>query len=99
MEIEFADKELARLELDVGYKGRWAPEVIRQYCKVINLIRQVDIWPDLYTFKSLRLEKLKGKRQGEHSMRINKQYRMIVRFRKEQRIDIATILGIEDHYE
>ena len=48
---------------------------------------------DLRSLKSLRYEKLKGARFGQHSLRLNKQWRLILR--PEQNQDGTTTAVVE----
>src|SRR6185312_4272722 len=77
MEIRFSSDELARLESDPKYLGGWPASVVKAYRKRINFIRQAASERDLYSWKSLQVEKLKGARQGQQSMRLNDQWRLI----------------------
>lgn len=47
--------------------------------------------------RSLRFEELKGKRKGEYSIRLNKQWRLI--FEIETKVEeLIAIKGIEDYH-
>jgi proteic killer suppression protein len=54
---------------------------------------------DFYNLKSLHFEKLKGDRREEHSMRLNKQYRLTMRLEKEETGTSLLILDIEDYHD
>lgn len=97
MDIEFQDSELERLAFESSYvTGSLA--LVRSYRKRINQIMQAPNRQTLYAFRSLRLEKLKGKRKGQHAMRINDQYRLIVEFGKKNRHEKVVIINIEDYH-
>ncbi|MCJ7578115.1 MAG: type II toxin-antitoxin system RelE/ParE family toxin [candidate division Zixibacteria bacterium] len=98
MDIEFQDPELDRLAFDETYVGNWSPALVRAYRKRVNQIMQAPNQQVLYAFKGLRLEKLKGKMQGKHSMKINDQFRLIVRFTKKNGNDTLIIIKIEDYH-
>lgn len=98
MDIEFQDPELDRLAFDETYIGNWSPALVRAYRKRINQIMQAPNQQILYAFKGLHLEKLKGKMQGKHSMKINDQFRLIVRFTKKNGNDTLIIIKIEDYH-
>lgn len=83
---------------DATYKGKWSDAIVKSYRKRITQIESAVSRQDLYVLKSLRLEKLKGSRKDQHSMRINNQYRLIVRFDKEEKIEIVNILAVEDYH-
>ncbi|MCK4787879.1 MAG: type II toxin-antitoxin system RelE/ParE family toxin [Desulfobacteraceae bacterium] len=98
MDIRFRDSKLDRLAFDETYVGKWSPALVRAYRKRVNQIRQASNQQVLYAFRSLRLEKLKGKMQGKYSMRINDQFRLIVRFAKKNGKDTVIIIKIEDYH-
>ena len=98
MYIEFQDSELDRLAFDGTYFGKWTPSLVRAYRKRVNQIKQAPNQQVLYAFKGLRLEKLKGKMQGKHSMKINDQFRLIVQFAKKNGKDTVIIIKIEDYH-
>ncbi len=53
---------------------------------------------DLRAMKSLRLEKLRGNRAGQSSMRLDKQFRLIVEFERDASGEIVVVIGIEDYH-
>jgi proteic killer suppression protein len=48
--------------------------------------------------KGLRMERLKGDRQGQSSMRLNDQYRLILTFRTEGD-RVAVLLEVVDYHK
>ncbi len=57
---------------------------------------------ELRRFKGLNFEALKGNRKGYYSVRVDKQYRLILRIGEDQPVVVDEILIIEDlsnHYE
>ena len=98
MDIEFQDSELERLAFDQSYFGKRSPALVKAYRKKVNLIRNVPDQQVLRAFRSLRLEKLKGKMQGKYSMRINDQFRLIVQFAKKNGKDTVIVIRIEDYH-
>ena len=53
---------------------------------------------DLYALKGLRYEKLKGDRAGERSLRLNDQWRLIVRPVSEADGRVMLIIEIVDYH-
>ena len=51
-----------------------------------------------YEMKSLHFEKLKGRRAEQHSMRLNDQWRLIVKLKKRGKGTVVELLGIEDYH-
>ena len=99
LEVEIADPDLERLESDPVFTADWPPSIVKQYRILIQLIRTASRKNALYQHGGRRLEKLGGKRQNQHSMRLNKKYRLIVEFSGEEPNERILIVGIEKHYE
>lgn len=98
MKYLFATKELARLAQDPRYLGKWSGNIISMYRLRLTQIKAANSRHDLYELRSLRLKKLKGSRSSDHSIRLNNQYRMIIRFTSDQKIEVVNILAIEDYH-
>jgi len=98
MKVEFHNSELEDMAYDSGYKGKWDAKVVRAYRKTVNFVEQAGDRKDLYAYRALHLEKLKGQRKHQHSMRINDQYRLIVELRSADGRETVTIVDIEDYH-
>ena len=98
MEVKFADANLDRLETDHSYTGGWAQAVVKAFRKRMQQIRSAQDERDFYALKSLHFEKLKGQRQGQHSMRLNDQYRLIIELESQSSIKIVNVVNIEDYH-
>ena len=98
MEVRFVNPDLERLEADAGFDGGYPPEAVRGFRKVMQVIRAAADEGDLYAMKSLRFEKLKGNRQDERSLRLNKQWRLIVKIITATPKNVVAIHGIEDYH-
>lgn len=96
MQVEFADGSLDRLETDARYSAGFAEAVVKAYRKRMQLIRAAIDERDFYAMRSLRFEKLKGDREGQHSMRLNDQWRLIIAFKGEAKI--VMVLEIADYH-
>jgi proteic killer suppression protein len=46
---------------------------------------------DLQEIRGNRFEKLKGKRQGQYSIRINNQYRICFKWEEENAVDVEIV--------
>lgn len=53
---------------------------------------------DLYALKGLRYEKLKGDRGHQHSIRLNRQYRLIIERRRDEQGRYLLMIDIEDYH-
>jgi proteic killer suppression protein len=98
MLLEFEDDDLVRLYTEPGFAGVWAKDVVRAFRKVLNLVANAADERDLYAVKSLHFEKLKGKRIGQSSLRLNKQWRLIVQLRDSDAGRIVVIKEIVDYH-
>lgn len=98
MEFEFDDDALKRLYVDPGLTGGQGPEVVRGFRKVMQVIRHASDERQLYAMRSLHFEKLLGDRKGQYSLRINKQWRLIVELRGSGRDKRVGIIEIVDYH-
>lgn len=98
MEIEFKNKKLETLEQDASFDGGYERGIVRAFRMRTQLIRQAKDERDFYAMKSLHFEKLKGDREGLFSMRLNKQWRLIIKFRTEPSGKTVVIIDIADYH-
>jgi proteic killer suppression protein len=97
-EVEFADKELDQLEVDPRFTGGFAPAIVRGFRKAMQAIRAAHDERDLYASRGLGFEKLKGKRAHQCSVRLNKQWRLILELKDGDGAKKIRIIGIEDYH-
>ena len=99
MEVMFDDDDLDRLETDPVFTAGQPQPIVRAYRKRMQMIRSAPDERDFYKLKSLRFEKLGGKRKHQHSMRLNDQYRLIVELIKgNPQGKTIKVVGIEDYH-
>lgn len=98
MDVEFEDPDLARLEQCATATAGHGDAVDRGFRKVMQAIRAAVDERDLYKLKSLHFEKLKGQRESERSLRINKQWRLIVELHGESPNKKIGVLKIDDYH-
>ena len=84
MEVRHDDDDLARIESDPDFRGKLAPERVRGFRKVMNLIRLVQNESELYQWKGVHFEKLDKPRDHQRSLRTNKQWRLVVEIEKNE---------------
>ena len=96
MRFRFASSKL-RILYETGV-GRLAPEAVRGFFRVMSHIAEAVDERDLYALKGLRYEKLKGDRAGERSLRLNDQWRLIVRPLSEADGRVMLIIEIVDYH-
>ncbi len=98
MEILFEDPKLERIYMDPTYTGRYPDHIVSLIRRRIQAIRMAPDERVLRAAKSLHLEKLKGERKHQHSLRLNKQWRLIIEFRKSESGKIVAIISVEDYH-
>ncbi|MGA3065930.1 MAG: type II toxin-antitoxin system RelE/ParE family toxin [Tepidisphaeraceae bacterium] len=97
MRVRFADRKLERLEADAGYMAGLGRDIVKAYRKVMQLLRSAVDERDLYAVKSLHFEKLKGNRSHQRSLRLNRQFRLIIEIEEENEKTIV-VISIEDYH-
>lgn len=98
MEVMFASDDLDRLEVDGTFTAGLSQVLVKAYRSRINIIRNAPDERDFYNLKSLHFEKLEGKRNHQHSMRLNNQYRLIVELIEGNPKKIVKIIEITDYH-
>jgi toxin HigB-1 len=98
LRVEYHDGVLRRLAEEQGHAPKgWGPDVIKSCRKKVQLISAAPDESDLYAMRGLRMEKLKGDRLGQTSMRLNDQFRLILTFKTEGD-RVAVLLEVVDYH-
>lgn len=98
MEVDFEDAELRRLEADDKFTAGLDLAIVKAFRKRMQLIRAAVDERAFYAMKSLHYERLKGDREGQASMRLNDQWRLILRIRKTEDGRRVVIVSITDYH-
>lgn len=98
MDVEFADEMLERLEREFQFTGGFSAEIVRAFRKRMQLIRNALDERDFYQLKGAQFEKLKGQRSHQRSMRLNKQWRLVLELREAATGKTVRVVGIEDYH-
>lgn len=98
MEVEFADADLDRLEVDARFTAGYGPAIVRGFRKVMQSLRAAHDERDLHANRGLHFEKLKGDRSHQRSVRINKQWRLILELVDGDKGHRIRVVGIEDYH-
>lgn len=98
MEVDFNNADLDRLETDSQFTAGLSQEIVRSYRMRMQQIRSAVDERDFYNLKSLRFEKLKGDREGQHSIRLNLQWRLILEIRGIHPCKVIAIIEIVDYH-
>jgi proteic killer suppression protein len=97
VEVVIEDAQL--LAVDAGQEsfghGSAFDEKVRQR---LDFLRDAVDERDLYALKSLHFEKLKGSRSHERSIKINNQWRMILRIEEKGSTKRIVVSGVEDYH-
>ena len=97
MEWEILDHELTDMYTNKRYGGRYSQAIVRAFRKCMQVIDNAVDERDLYAMKSLHFEKLQG-REPERSMRLNRQWRLIVELDESEARKKVRVKGIEDYH-
>jgi proteic killer suppression protein len=98
MEVEFDDADLNRLETDSQFTAGFSQEIVRAFRKRMQQIRAFRDERDFMAIKSLHFEKLKGNREGQHSIRLNLQWRLVLEIRGNHPCKVVGIIEIVDYH-
>jgi toxin HigB-1 len=86
----FADKETERLFL--RWTSRKLPPDVQRIARMkLEILDAAEALQDLHIPPSNHLEKLAGKRSGQHSIRINNQWRICFVWRQENAYDVEIV--------
>ena len=98
MRFWFKNKKLKALYTEEKGAHKYPPGVVDAFLDVMSIIAAAMDERDLYKLKGLRYEKLKGDRKGQHSIRLNDQFRLIVEREKDHQGRYLLIIDIEDYH-
>jgi len=95
--VRFGDRKLERLEADAGYSAGFGWDIVKAFRKRMQFIRAAASERDFYAAKLLHFEKLSGAMAGQHSMRLNDQFRLVLRIEKEP-TKVVVIVELVDYH-
>jgi len=96
--FEFKDKDLLLLYTEEKNAHRYPSGIVEAFFEVMAIIGNATSEADIRAFKSLHFEKLTGNREGQVSLRLNKQYRLIVQIEKDEKGKLLWIIEINDYH-
>jgi proteic killer suppression protein len=99
LKVIFANKQLSLIETDKAGLTKLPVGVIKSARRKLTVLRSATDDRCLRNWKSLHYEKLKGNREGQRSIRINDQYRMVFEIDEETTPHEINILTIEDYHD
>jgi proteic killer suppression protein len=98
MDVAFKDAALDRLETDATFNAGFGDAVVKGFRKAMQHIRAASDERTLYARRSFRFEKLKGGREGQYSLRLNDQWRLIVELKNTNPDKTVLIIEIVDYH-
>jgi len=97
--LAFDDPDLKRLYTDGGFPlPRLSPELITAFRKKVGFLAQATTQQDIRAMRSFNLEKLKGDREGQYSIRLNIRWRLILRFETDEEGPFIAVVEIVDYH-
>lgn len=99
MEVEFRDTKLALIETDQAAETKLPLSVINSARRKLIMIRAAPDERTMRNLKSLHYEQMSGDRQGERSIRLNDQWRMMLKVDGSCNPAKAVVLTITNHYQ
>lgn len=99
MDVRYADQRLAAVETERAAIDTKLPiSVIQAYRRKLVVIKAAPDERTLRNWKSLHYEKLSGDREGQRSIRINDQWRVVFTIETDCQPNRITVLSIEDYH-
>ena len=97
MEVRFDDASLDALESDPSARPKFPLGVVKAYRRRLWQIRAAHDERDFYANRGFHFEKYK-EMPGHYSLRLNDQYRLIIRFEEHPADKTVVIIGIKDYH-
>jgi toxin HigB-1 len=96
--ISFANKKLERLFLEGKGAEKLPESIFENFIDAVRMLIRVADERELYTLSGYRPEKLHGDHKGQHSLRLNDQFRLIYTIVKNSDGKIVLLLEIVDYH-
>ena len=99
MRLEFEDDDLRRLYEEPDFNlPRLGKDLTKAFRKKITFLLSAKSELDLRNYRALHYEKLKGDREGQHSIRLNQQWRLILTVERDDQGGLLIVVGIVDYH-
>lgn len=99
MRIDFEDDDLRRLYEERDFVlPQIGPEVTKAFRKTVGFLQSAESQADPRNYRALRLKKLQGDRQGQYSVRLNLQSRLIIRFETDSDGQLLIVIEVVDYH-
>lgn len=96
--FRFSNKKLEALYTAEKDAHKFDRAVVDAFFDVMAMIEAAKDERDLYGLKSLHFEKLKGDRKGQHSLRLNQQWRLIVLIESDDQGNVIVVVDLVDYH-
>ena len=98
MRLQFKDDDLRRLYEEPGFVlPRLGSEVAKAFRKKVAYLEAAESEVDLRNYRALHFEKLQGDRLGQHSIRLNRKWRLILRVQTDAEGRLLVIVEVVNH--
>jgi len=98
MRIQFRDRRLALIQTSRAAETRLPIAVIKSCRDKLVVLAAAPDERTLRNWRSLHYEKLKGDRDGQRSIRLNDQWRLVFEFDEVQSPPSIIVLAVEDYH-
>lgn len=99
MRVYFDDDDLRRLYEDPKFVlSAFGSDVVKAFRKKVGFLLAADSELDLRNYSALHFEKLRGGRKGQHSIRLNRQWRLILRLESDGAGKLIVVVEIVDYH-
>ena len=98
MIIEYPNGDRDSILFKINGKPKFPSGVIESFNNKIQFIESAIAITDLSAMRSLHFKKLRGNRKGEYSIRLNDQFRLIVKVAETNGQTKIIIMGVEDYH-
>ena len=98
MKFEFRDRRLALIRTDQAAETKLPVSVIKSCREKLIVLEAAPDERTLRNWKSIHYEKLDGNREGQRSIRLNKQWRLVFELDPSSAPPTATVIGVEDYH-
>ena len=101
MRFRFQAGRLQRLYTDEEGADQYPSEVVDSFFEAMASIKNAVDERDLYKLKSFHFERLRGKdgKLGLRSIRLNRQWRLILKIDRDKDGKLILIIDITNHYK
>ena len=98
MDVRFKRTRIERLYFGNRGAERYGEPVAQAFFEAMAVLKAARDERDIYALKGFQFEKLRGNRAGQHSIRLNKQWRLVFEIRRDDG-KYLLIIDIEDYHQ